>query len=110
MELYLINNIRANECFWIFSNTLPIGKNQTDKLVQTFGQNVAVILPDLLSKLGKVCLTYPEEFEGYLEYIQQMIKYIREETDVNPIEFIEINQEERDQMMKHMRIQIGKSE
>jgi len=103
----LINNIRAEECFWLFSNTLPIGKNQTDNLVKAFGENLAPVLPELFSKFSKVCLNYPDEFEGYLELIKNMIDYIREETDVNPIEFIEIKQEERDQMMKHMRIQIG---
>ncbi len=104
----MINSTRANECFWIFSNTLPIGKNQTDKLVQVFGQNVAVIIPNLLSKLGKICIEYPEEFEGYLDYIQQMIKYIREESDVNPIEFVEISEEEKEKLYKHMELQLGK--
>ncbi len=103
----MINNNRAEECFWLFSNTLPIGKNQTDNLVKTFGENIAPVIPELFQKFSKVCLTYPNEFEGYLELIKNMIDYIREQTDVNPIEFIEIKQEERDQMMKHMRIQIG---
>ena len=103
----MINNLRAEECFWLFSNTLPIGENQTDSLVKAFGENLAPVLPELMSKFSKVCLNYPNEFEGYLELIKNMIDYIREQTDVNPIEFIEIKQEERDQMMKHMRIQIG---
>jgi len=103
----LINKNRADECFWLFSNTLPIGKNQTDNLVKAFGENLAPVLPELMSKFSKVCLQYPDQFEGYLELIKSMIEYITEKTDVNPIEFIDINQEERDQMMKHMRIQIG---
>lgn len=105
----MINNDRARECFWIFSNTLPIGKNQTDKLVKTFGQNVSVIIPQLLSKIGQVCLTYPEEFDGYLDLIKNMIDYIREETNVNPLEFIDIPMEEREELFKHMELQIGKS-
>ena len=104
----MINETRAHECFWLFSNTLPIGKSQTDKLVKAFGQNVAVILPDLITRVGKVALTYPEDFEGYLEMIQQMIKYIREESDVNPIEFIDMVQEERERLQKHMELQLGK--
>ena len=103
----MINKNRADECFWLFSNTLPIGQNQTDNLVKAFGENLAPVIPELFSKFSKVCLQYPEEFEGYLDLIKNMIDYIREETDINPIEFIEIKQEERDQMMKHMRIQIG---
>ncbi len=103
----MINKNRADECFWLFSNTLPIGKNQTDNLVKAFGENLAPVLPELMSKFSKVCLQYPDQFEGYLELIKSMIEYITEKTDVNPIEFIDINQEERDQMMKHMRIQIG---
>ena len=104
----MINKNRADECFWLFSNTLPIGENQTDNLVKAFGENLAPVLPELFSKFSKVCLQYPEEFEGYLDLIKNMIDYIREETDTNPIEFININEDERDQMMKHMRIQIGK--
>jgi len=106
----MINENRARECFWLFSNTLPIGKNQTDNLVRAFGENLATILPELFSKFSKVCLQYPNDFEGYLELIQNMIDYIREETDVNPIEFVEISEEERELMLKHMRIQCGKSE
>jgi len=106
----LINKNRADECFWLFSNTLPIGKNQTDSLVKAFGENLAPVLPELFSKFSKVCLQYPDQFEGYLELIKNMIDYIREETNINPMEFIEIKVEERDLMMKHMRLQLGKSE
>ena len=106
----MINKARADECFWLFSNTLPIGKNQTDNLVKVFGENIAPVLPELFSKFSKVCLQYPEEFEGYLELISKMIEYIREESDINPIEFVDIDQEERETLLKHMRIQIGKSE
>lgn len=105
----MINKNRTDESLWILSNTLPIGKNQTDKLVKTFGQNVAIIIPDLLHKLGKVCLTYPEEFEGYLELIQKMIEYIREESNVNPLEFVDISMEEREELYKHMELQIAKT-
>ncbi len=105
----MINKNRTDECLWIFSNTLPIGENQTDKLVKTFGQNVAIIIPNLLSKLGKVCLTYPEEFEGYLELIQHMILYIREQTDENPLDSIDIPEDEKQKLMKHMELQLGKS-
>ncbi len=103
----MINNLRAEECFWLFSNTLPIGKNQTDSLVKAFGENLAPVIPELMNKFSKVCLNYPEEFEGYLQLIEHMIKYIREESNENPIEWINIDEEEKDQMMKHMRIQIG---
>ena len=103
----MINKNRADECFWLFTNTLPIGKNQTDNLVKAFGENLAPVLPELFSKFAKVCLQYPEEFEGYLVLITNMISYIREETNINPIEFVEIDQEEKDNLMKHMRIQIG---
>ena len=105
----MINNDRARECFWIFSNTLPIGKNQTDKLVKTFGENVSIIIPQLLSKIGQVCLTYPEEFDGYLELILKMILYIREDIDENPLEFIDVPEDEKEKLMKHMEIQIGKA-
>ena len=105
----MINENRLEECLWIFSNTLPIGKNQTDQLVKTFGENVAVIIPQLLSRIGKVCLENPEDFEGYLQLIEHMIKFIREESNENPMEWINIPEEEKEKMMKHMRIQIGKA-
>jgi len=106
----LINENRAEECFWLFSNTLPIGKNQTDNLVKAFGENIAPVLPELFQKFSKVCLQYPEEFEGYLELIKNMIDYIREDTDTNPMEFINVDEEQLENMKKHMRIQLGLSE
>ena len=106
-ENYMINKNRADECFWLFSNTLPIGKNQTDNLVKVFGENLALVLPELMSKFSKVCLKNPEEFEGYLQLVEHMIKYIREESNENPMEWINIPEEEKEKMMKHMRLQIG---
>jgi len=104
----MINKNRADECFWLFSNTLPIGTNQTDNLVKAFGENLAPVLPELFSKFSKVCLQYPEEFEGYLQLIKHMINYITEESNENPMNWINIDEEEKEKMMKHMRIQIGK--
>ena len=103
----MLNKNRVDECFWIFSNTLPIGANQTKKLIEVFGEDVSKLLPELFSKLGKVCIQYPEEFEGYLDMIKHMIEYSREDTDQNPIEFVDISEEEKEKMLKHMRIQIG---
>jgi len=104
----LINENRARECFWLFSNTLPIGKNQTENLVKTVGENLAPYLPELFDKFSKVCLDNPEDFEGYLELVQNMIKYIREETDVNPIKFVDHVAEEYETFKKVMEIQRGK--
>jgi len=106
----MINKNRARECFWLFSNTLPIGENQTDALVKNIGANLAPLLPEFIDKFSKVCLKFPEEFEGYLQLIEHMIKYIREESNQNPMEWINIPEDEKEKMMKHMRIQIGKSE
>ena len=103
----MINKNRVDECFWIFSNTLPIGSNQTKKLVEVFGEDVSKLLPELFSQLGKVCIQYPEEFEGYLDMIKHMIEYSQEKTDENPIEYVDIPEEEKEKMIKHMRIQIG---
>ncbi len=106
----MINKNRAEESFWLFSKTLPIGKNQTDNLVKTVGANLAPYLPELFEKMAKVCLENPEEFEGYLELVKNMIDYIREESDVNPIEYVDHVPEEYETFKQAMRIQIGKSE
>jgi len=98
----LIEN-RVSEIFWLFGNILPIGKNQTQKLVQVFGEDVSKALPELFSKLGKVVHTYPEEFNGYLEFILQSIKYMRGETDNYP----DIDVSDYEKMLEKMRIQLG---
>jgi len=98
----LIEN-RVSEIFWLFGNILPIGKNQTQKLVQVFGEDVSKALPELFSKLGKVIHTYPEEFNGYLEFILQSIKYMRGETDNYP----DIDVSDYEKMLEKMRIQLG---
>lgn len=98
----LIEN-RVSECFWLFGNTLPIGKNQTEKLIQSFGEDVSKLLPELFSKMSKVCMSYPVEFNGYLEFILQSIKYMRGESDDYP----EIDVSNYEQMIQAMRIQLG---
>jgi len=105
---YMINKNRAVECFWLFSKTLPIGKNQTDNLVKAVGENLAPYLPELFDKMSKVCLENPDNFEGYLELIKNMIDYIREDSDLNPIEFVDHVPEEYETFKKAMEIQIGK--
>ena len=104
----MINENRARECFWLLSNTLPIGKNQTDNLVKTVGENLAPYLPELFEKFAKVCIENPEDFEGYLELVENMIHYIREETDKNPIEFVDDVPEEYETFKKVLEIQHGK--
>lgn len=104
----MLNENRVEECFWLFSNTLPIGENQTKKLVEAFGEDVSKLLPELFGKLGKVCSQYPEEFDGYLDLIKSMISYMREETNTNPIEFLDMVIEEQDRLKKHMEIQLGR--
>ena len=61
------------------------------------------LLPQLFSKLGKICEQYPEDFDGYLEFILQSIKYMRGETDQLP----DIETDEYDLMIERMRIQLG---
>jgi len=105
----LLNEKRVDECFWLFANTLPIGENQTKKLVEAFGEDVSKLLPQLFSKLGNICGNNPEEFDGYLELIKNMIAYMRNETDRNPIEDLDMVSEEQEKLKKHMMIQIGES-
>jgi len=99
----LLDESRVRECFWLFANTLPIGENQTKALIQTFGEDISKMLPELFEKLGRICRTYPEEFEGYLEFIQQSISYMRGESDKTP----DVNTEDYEKMIQIMRIQLG---
>jgi len=99
----LLSESRVRECFWLFSMSLPIGENQSKKLIETFGEDISKMLPQLISKMAQVCYTYPEDFEGYLEFILQSIKYMRGETDKLP----EIDVEDYNRMINQMRVQLG---
>jgi len=94
---------RVSEIFWLFGNILPIGKNQTQKLIDVFGEDVSKALPELFGKLGKIVHTYPEEFNGYCEFFIQAIKYMRGETDNYP----DIDVSNYEKMLETMRIQLG---
>lgn len=98
----LIEN-RVKECFWLFAQTLPIGEKYRKTLIQNFGEDISKELPRLISKMGEVCFSYPEEFDGYLEFIIQSIKYMRGETDEMP----EIDADDYNRMINQMRIQLG---
>jgi len=68
---------RVRECFWLFGLTLPISKKYTEKLSSVFGNDVAKIIPDMLQTLQQVCMNYPDEFEGYLNFIEESIQYMK---------------------------------
>jgi len=98
----LIEN-RVRECFWLFSQTLPIGTNQTNKLIETFGEDISKELPKLITKMSDVCFSYPEDFDGYLEFIMQAIQYMRGESDDLP----EVDVSDYHRMITQMRVQLG---
>ena len=98
----LIQN-RVKECFWLFSQTLPIGQNQTNKLIDTFGEDISKALPQLITKMSDVCFSYPEDFEGYLEFISEAIQYMKGETDDLP----DVDVSDYNQMITQMRVQLG---
>jgi len=100
--LPLIEN-RVRECFWLFSMSLPIGENQTQKLIDNFGEDISKELPKLISKMAQVCMTYPEDFDGYLEFIIQSIIYMRGDSDELP----ELDVTDYNRMIMQMRIQLG---
>jgi len=99
----MLNENRMRECFWLFSMSLPIGKNQTKQLIETFGEDISKELPKLISKMAQVCYTYPEDFDGYLEFFLQAIKYMREESNEPP----KVDVDDYDKMLRNMRIQLG---
>lgn len=94
---------RVAESFWLFSNTLPIGEKQSQRLIQAFGEDISKMLPELIQKFVQVCKTYPEEFEGYLDFISQSISYMKGESDKMP----EIDVSDYNQMITQMRVQLG---
>lgn len=75
--------------FWLFSKVLPIETNQATKIM---GVDFLKLIPDLALVVGKQASKYPDEFNGFLEFVKQATEYIRGETDEQPN--IDQNQEE----------------
>lgn len=75
---------RIRECFWLFSNTIPIQEKYRKNLEEVFGKNFSEEIPKVIDIIAKVCIEYPAEFNGYLEFIKESIKYIREQRNELP--------------------------
>lgn len=101
----MLNNDRVKECFWLFSFTLPLGEEYRKKCVATFGEDLTKYLPQVFRNIQDVCLQYPEDFEGYLDLIFNMIKYMKNESDINPANYIDCDPEK---LKQYMEIELGK--
>jgi len=86
---------RVMDMFWLFSKVLPLDKTQATEIM---GVDFLKLIPDLALVMGKQASKYPDEFNGYLEFIKQATAYIRHETDEQPN--IDQNQEEVFEQMK----------
>jgi len=86
---------RIMDMFWLFSKVLPVDSTQATKIM---GVDFLKLIPDLALVMGKQASKYPDEFNGYLEFIKQATEYIRHETDEQPN--IDQNQ---DEVFKQMR-------
>jgi len=72
---------RIMDMFWLFSKVLPIDTSQATKIM---GVDFLKLIPDLALVVGKQASKYPDEFNGFLEFVKQATEYIRHETDEQP--------------------------
>jgi len=96
---------RVDECFWLLSMILPIGADQRKNVEIAFGEDLSKALPKLFEGISKVCQQYPEDFDGYLTFVQQSIDYMRGYSDKRP----EIDTEDYDKMILVMRKALGEN-
>lgn len=87
---------RIMDMFWLFSKVLPIDTSQATKIM---GVDFLKLIPDLALVVGKQASKYPDEFNGFLEFVKQATAYIRGETDEQPN--IDQNQEELKKLMRN---------
>ena len=76
-----IDPTRVMDMFWLFSRVLPLDPKQATKIM---GVDFLKLIPDLALVLGKQASKYPDDFNGFLEFIKQATAYIRNETDEYP--------------------------
>jgi len=72
------------------------------KASQLFGVDFLKLIPDLSLTLGSQCSIYLDEFNGYLDFIEQATAYMRNETNENPV--IDYDNEK---LKEHMRKSLG---
>jgi hypothetical protein len=72
---------RIRDMFWLFTKVIPFQQNKASKV---FGIDFIKLIPDLSLVLANQCIKYPEDFNGYLEFIKQATAYLRGETDEYP--------------------------
>lgn len=90
---------RVKEMFWLFSKVLPMGQDDKSKASQIFGVEFTKLIPDLALTLGSQCSKYLDDFNGYLEFIQQATAYMRNESNEQPV--IDYNAEKLKEHMKN---------
>ena len=88
---------RVREMFWLFSKVLPLDTKDKAHASEIFGVQFTKLIPDLALTLGSQCSKYLEDFNGYLEFIQQAIEYMRGQTKIQP----EIDYD-NEELKKHM--------
>lgn len=70
---------KIREAFWLFSNTIPIQEKYKKNLEEIFGKQFSEEIPKVIDLVAKVCLEYPAEFNGYLQFMKQAIAYMENE-------------------------------
>ncbi len=64
---------------------LPIHNIENKKTINVaIGADIAELIPDIMQVLAQYCMKDLEAFDGYLEFIQESIDYMRGETDKLP--------------------------
>ena len=90
----MLDDKRVHEMWWLFARILPID----EKAGELFGVKFAQLLPETCTTLSHECRKNLETFDMYLTFIDQAIKYMRNETNDQPN--IDYNQ---DELTKQMR-------
>jgi len=79
-----LNKNRVREMFWLFSQVLPLAKEDETTTRAVFGKSVAEILPEIAKTIGHTATNHLEMLDEYFDFVKQAIAYCRNETDAQP--------------------------
>ena len=101
---------RFDESMWMLGNIFPLGSPQKRiELQKKLGINIALdnFVGILMKSLVEMVKAYPEEAEGYLDFIKESIQYSEHEIDSPPI--VDYDPEEVKRLYEIKKIQENKN-
>jgi hypothetical protein len=93
---------RVDEMFFLWGNILPI-YSETNKaaLEGLMGAGLADVIPQIMKQLSQLCMDYPDDFNGYLEFIKEAIDYMRGDSNNSPaVDTSELNEKVQEEKQK----------